>query len=202
MIDFRSKTEFLRARRLLVDGFQGVDETERFYRRRGDVLRAIWRENCEPCRDALPLPSGRTEPLKQENRKMKVGTFEKRKDKKEKVFYALEINIPFFPKMEFYVIDNDKKDKDTKPDFIIFYSGNPIGGIWNKTSNDGTKKYKSGSVYHPTLPGNRLHFAIFQAESGTLHPVSISDRKEEKGSSGNNAPPDVEPDPTDDDVPF
>lgn len=67
------------------------------------------------------------------------------KTTKEKTFYNLKISIPFMIETEFYVIKNENRDSDQKPDFLIFYSTNRFGAIWEKTSKKG-KKYLYGKI--------------------------------------------------------
>lgn len=57
-----------------------------------------------------------------------VGSMEEKSDKKGNRFYNLEINLPFAPKMEFYVAENTKKipPKPKTPHLIILFTTHEI----------------------------------------------------------------------------
>lgn len=57
-----------------------------------------------------------------------LGYMEEKVDNKGKRFYNLEINLPFAPKMEFYVAENIKKipPKPRTPHLIILFTTHEI----------------------------------------------------------------------------
>lgn len=73
-----------------------------------------------------------------------IGKMQK-KTNKGSDFYNLKISIPFVLETEFYVIKNDGKNSDEKPDYLIFYATNRFGAIWEKVSKKG-KKYLYGKI--------------------------------------------------------
>lgn len=96
-----------------------------------------------------------------------VGTFEKRLDKQKRAFYNLEINLPFFPSLDFYVTTNAKKEKENHPDFVVWHKGNQVGAIWKKVSKNAENPvtYLSGNVLAYGMNAeNVLWFSVFHRE--------------------------------------
>ena len=89
-------------------------------------------------------------------------------NKKEKNGKML-IAIPFWNKTEFYVSINNKKEKDSQPDFLIWSNRISFGGLWKKSyEKEGEeKKYLSGSLFAPGkgLDGNKLKLVIFETKT-------------------------------------
>ncbi len=73
-----------------------------------------------------------------------VGTFEIN-TKGDKKNYNLKINMPFFPELDCFGIDNPNKDSDTKADVRLFYKKNPVGSLWFNQKDD--SKYWSGNIF-------------------------------------------------------
>ena len=78
---------------------------------------------------------------------------------------SLKIAIPFWSKMDFFVVVNNIKEGN-KPDFIIFNNNIKVGGLWKNVSvkNGDEKKYLSGSIFCPGygMENNQLKIVIFK----------------------------------------
>ncbi|EMI68915.1 DUF736 family protein [Leptospira noguchii] len=113
-----------------------------------------------------------------------VGSMIEKSTQKGKKFYNLEINLPFCPKMEFYVSKNDLKNspeaKDSAPDFLVSYAQNQVGAIWQKTSRSGSE-YLSCEIIAPLHSKGKLNFALFlDKENPGRYDVSYSEPLERK----------------------
>lgn len=84
----------------------------------------------------------------------------KKEDKKGNIVLAM----PFFPKTDLFLMENNKKEKENSPDFILFFSKIKVGALWkNKFEKDGeTKNYLSGNFFTPILPENKISIVIFE----------------------------------------
>ncbi|XDD52367.1 DUF736 family protein [Leptospira sp. WS92.C1] len=119
-----------------------------------------------------------------------LGFMEEKADKSGKKFFNLEINLPFSPKMEFYVVENSKKNapeaKDSAPDFLVYYAKNQAGAAWKKISKSGSKEYLSCEIVAPLSPQGKLNFTLFpDSETQGRYNVSYSERSEKKPSEEN-----------------
>ncbi|MDI7213245.1 DUF736 family protein [Leptospira santarosai] len=113
-----------------------------------------------------------------------LGFMKEKATREGKKFYNLEINLPFCPKMEFYVSKNDLKNspeaKDSAPDFLVSYAQNQVGAIWQKTSKSGSE-YLSCEIIAPLHPKGKLNFALFaDREEAGRYNVSYSEPLERK----------------------
>lgn len=79
----------------------------------------------------------------------------------------LIIGIPLFPKNEFFIVENNKKEKENSPDFLIFLSKIKVGAVWkNSFEKDGERKnYFSGSIFTLALPEKSLKIVIFEEKN-------------------------------------
>ncbi|UOG50291.1 DUF736 family protein [Leptospira noguchii] len=114
-----------------------------------------------------------------------VGSMEEKSDKKGNRFYNLEINLPFAPKMEFYVAENTKKNspeaKDSAPDYLVYYARNQVGAVWKKNSRKGSQEYLSLEIVAPLHQQGKLNFACFKdREREGCYNVSYSEPMEKK----------------------
>lgn len=115
-----------------------------------------------------------------------IGQMKEKSTREGKKFYNLEINLPFCPKMEFYVSKNDLKNspeaKDSAPDFFVSYAQNQVGAIWQKTSQKGVE-YLSCEIITPMHQKGKLNFALFadREEPGCFN-VSYSEPIERKST--------------------
>ncbi|EMP82623.1 PF05284 family protein [Leptospira santarosai str. CBC1531] len=116
-----------------------------------------------------------------------VGSMEENSTKDGKKFLKLEINLPFSPKMEFYVAENLKKHapdaKSTAPDFLVFYARNQVGAAWKKTSKSSSQEYLSCEIVAPVHPQGKLNFACFPDRNVPgCYNVSYSEPSEKKAN--------------------
>ena len=84
----------------------------------------------------------------------------KKEDKKGNIVLAM----PFFPKTDLFLMENNKKEKENSPDFILFFSKIKVGALWkNKFEKDGeTRNYLSGNFFTAILPENKISIVIFE----------------------------------------
>ncbi|ASV11701.1 DUF736 domain-containing protein [Leptospira noguchii] len=113
-----------------------------------------------------------------------VGYMGKKKLQDGKEFYNLEINLPFCPKMEFYVAKNDLKNspdaKASAPDYLVSYARNQVGAVWKKTSKTGSE-YLSCEIFAPVHPQGKLNFACFPDQNAPeCYKVSYSEPSQKK----------------------
>ncbi|EMJ37932.1 DUF736 family protein [Leptospira interrogans] len=114
-----------------------------------------------------------------------LGYMEEKVDNKGKRFYNLEINLPFTPKMEFYVAENIKKNspeaKDSAPDYLVYYARNQVGAAWKRNSRKGSQEYLSLEIVAPLHQQGKLNFACFtDREREGFYNVSYSEPIERK----------------------
>jgi uncharacterized protein (DUF736 family) len=83
-----------------------------------------------------------------------------RETKKGKIIIA----IPLLPKVDLFIMENNKKEKENSPDYMIFNNKIKYGALWkNKFDKDGeSKNYFSGNIFTLTLPDNILKIVIFE----------------------------------------
>ncbi|EMS89718.1 DUF736 family protein [Leptospira noguchii] len=133
-----------------------------------------------------------------------LGFMEERSDKEGKKFFNLEINIPFGPKMEFFVTPNSKKNSpetqsSNPPDYLVYYARNQVGAAWKKTSQNSSQEYLSCEIVAPLSAQGKLNFAFFpDRETPGRYNVSYSEPKKEKSSEK----PTEEKLPNKDEVPY
>ncbi|UMQ52611.1 DUF736 family protein (plasmid) [Leptospira interrogans] len=124
-----------------------------------------------------------------------LGFMQAKSDKEIGDFFNLEINLPFSPKMEFFVRENAKKSapeaNNSSPDYLVYYAKNRVGAVWKKTSKNGSKDYLSCEIIAPLSSRGKLNFALFpdREKEGRFN-VSYS----EPGEKSKNRPTDEEED--------
>ncbi|EQA71702.1 DUF736 family protein [Leptospira noguchii] len=114
-----------------------------------------------------------------------LGFMQAKLDKEGNEFFNLEINLPFSPKMEFFVGKNAKKNSpeanDNAPDYLVYYAKNRVGAVWKKTSKNGSKEYLSCEIVAPLSLQGKLNFALFpDRETEGRFNVSYSEPTEKK----------------------
>lgn len=115
---------------------------------------------------------------------MNVGFLETKTTKndkgEEKGFLNMTINLPFYPKSEFFCVENKEKKTDKSPDYLVFFQKNLVGSIWNKTYTDkktnAEKMMRSGTIFFLGANENKLNFAVFQNEKTGVEVVTVRDR--------------------------
>ncbi|TGK25389.1 DUF736 family protein [Leptospira stimsonii] len=94
-----------------------------------------------------------------------LGFMQAKSDKQIGDFFNLEINLPFSPKMEFFVQENAKKNSpeanDNAPDYLVYYAKNRVGAVWKRTSKNGSNEYLSCEIVAPLSSQGKLNFALF-----------------------------------------
>ncbi len=133
---------------------------------------------------------------------MNVGFLETRTQKndkgEEKGFLNMTINLPFYPKSEFFCVENKEKETDKSPDYLVFFQKNRVGSILNKTFMDKKenveKMMRSGTIFFFGAKENNLNFAVFKNEKTGVEVVTVRARErdgEEIQTAEENLPDDV-----------